>query len=64
MKEFLFMLRKCPVRIPILGWKIMDTYELHSLDGKKLNATSLADVLIEEGKKDSQIIKITILEEA
>lgn len=63
MKEFLFMLRKHTIRIPILGWKIMTTYELYSLDGKKLfDTTLLVDGLLQEGVKEGQIVKITVSE--
>lgn len=63
MKEFLFTFRECPVRIPILGWKIMTTYELFSFDGKKLDTTFLVDSLLKEGVKSGQLFKITISEE-
>ncbi len=63
MKEFLFKFRECPVRIPILGWKILTTYELYSLDGKKLDTTFLVDSLLKEGVKSDQLVKITVSEE-
>ena len=64
MKEFFFKFRKRTIRIPLLGWKIMDIYETYSLDGRKVNITSLADSLLKEGIRDCQIVKMTILEEA